>query len=138
MGDLQMNDMDILKMLFEMHHAQFAEKRRIVHGITRMTLTAILVITGWLVLSKDSPPVHFKCLLSVVVALVSLISCVTLYYQNCAYMTIARVVQNLNEVFQLYETGRYLPGKALYPPLATTRRRCGRLSSKPAKHSLKV
>ena len=106
---------EVLRMLFETHHAQLAEKRRKIHSTTERTVAVLVVITGWLVLGKQAPSGVLRCLLVTSVAVMAGTSCVVLYKNARSYSSIAGVIRKLNRAFGLHEQARHLPEGALYP-----------------------
>ena len=110
-----MDDSEIIKMLFEVHHRQMEEKRTIIHNITQRTIGLLGIVTGWLIVSKNHPNESMKLPLVFAVIAISSISCIIQYANNRAYMQIASVIQKLNEKLGVYDVGRFIDNKALYP-----------------------
>ena len=110
-----MGDVEVLKALFQTHHAQLAEKRRKIHAITERTLAVLIVITGWLVLGSTVPPLPLRLLLISAVVIIGVASCATQYKNAISYLAIAKVVCKLNHALGLFDDGKYCAGQALYP-----------------------
>ena len=109
------NDRETLRMLFETHQQQLAEKRAHIHSVTERVVGLLVVICGWLLVTDTRPR---GLLLAVVVFGVLVIcgaACTILYRRNRGYLRVARVVQRVNRCLGLFERGRFLPDEALYP-----------------------
>jgi hypothetical protein len=108
-------DADVILTLFEVHHRQLQEKRQRIHTITYRTVALFLAMTGWLVSSKaPESPLRYG-LLPVAVGVITLMANWIVWQHNATYVRICGVVRRLNEALGLFEKGRYVPNKALYP-----------------------
>ncbi len=109
------NDLEILKLLFVEHHRQLTEKRQKIHATREKTLALLLLIAGWLVLTKDPlvPGIHWVIISAVI--MISAAACMSIYRNNKSYHAIARLVLRINDSLGLYEKGRFISDKSLYP-----------------------
>jgi hypothetical protein len=108
-----MNDkeIDVLKMLFAEHHRQLAEKRQKIHGVAEKTLAVFLIITGWLILTKEPLTPGVRWVIIIVAIVLAGGACRSIYTNNRSYHAIARVVGRINEALGLYEGGEL----SIYP-----------------------
>lgn len=64
----------------------------------------------------QSPPTgRVRLILIAAIAAVSLGACALQFVYHLGYLRTARVIAKLNQVLELYSTGRFLPDAALYP-----------------------
>jgi hypothetical protein len=110
-----MSDPEIVKMLFEVHHGQMEEKRTKIHNITERTIGLLVVVAGWLIVSEHTPGGGMRLSIVLGVIAISVIACIIQYRNNRAYMQIASVIQKLNQRLGVYDIGRFVQDKALYP-----------------------
>lgn len=112
---MEMENVEVLKVLFQTHHAQLMERRRKIHAITERTVAVLIVVAGWLVLSSAVPSLAVRSLLIAAAVLIAVASCRIQYKNALSYKAIAGVICKLNHVLGLFEKGKYCPGEALYP-----------------------
>lgn len=106
---------EILKMLFDEHHRQLSEKRQKIHGIAERTMTLLMVVAGWLMVIDKPLPESLSWIIIVTIAIIAVAACWNIYVNNRAYFLVANVVRKINEVFGLFETGKFTPDEVLYP-----------------------
>jgi hypothetical protein len=110
-----MKDNEIIKLLFEIHHRQIEERRTKIHNITQKTIGILIVVAGWLIISKNPPSGDMKLAVILAVIAISTISCFFQYNNTRAYMQIASVIQKLNQILKVYKVGHFIDNEALYP-----------------------
>jgi len=108
-------DLSVLKMLFEEHHRQLAEKRQKIHSVAEKTLALFLIVAGWLISTKEPTAPGVRWVIIIVAAVVAFGACRSIYINNRSYYSIAAVMRDINQALCLFEPGKYLPDQALYP-----------------------
>lgn len=109
-----MENIEVLKMLFEVHHSQLVERRQRIHGITQRVVSVFLVITGWRLVSQVVLSNFLEWLLIFGIIAITAGACYLQYNHNRTYLEIARVINRLNNAFGFFESGRYIAGQAVY------------------------
>ena len=110
-----MEPQGFLQKVLEIQHGQMKGKRDRVHAVTERTVGLLLVCTGWLMTTDTPPSGYLRWLLIAAIIGIAAISCKLQLNHSKAYLEIADVVRNLSDAFGLFEPGRYIPGRALYP-----------------------
>ena len=101
-----MENIEVLKMLFEIHHHQLEERRQRIHGITQRVVSVFLVITGWMIVYRASIGSFLEWLVIFVIFVITATACYLLYNHNRTYLEIARVISRLNNAFGFFENGK--------------------------------
>src|SRR5215213_4000873 len=109
------NEISILKMLFEEHHRQLAEKRQKIHSVAEKTLAIFLIIAGWLIFTKEPLTPGVRWVIIIVATVLAIGACRSSYINNRLYYAIAGVIRRLNEALGLHKEGEYIPNKSIYP-----------------------
>ena len=108
-------NIDLLKLLFEEHHRQLAQKRQKIHSTSEKTLALFAIMTGWLVLAKDpiTSGVHWVIIGAAIIFAIAASSSV--YTNNQSYYTIARVVCKINKALGIFEKDTFPRNELIYP-----------------------
>ena len=109
-----MENIEVLKMLFEVHHHQLEERRQRIHGITQRVVSVFLVIAGWRLVSQIALSRFLEWLIIFGIVTITAAACYLQYNHNRTYLEIARVISRLNNAFGLFENNRYIAGQAVY------------------------
>jgi hypothetical protein len=109
-----MENIEVMKMLFEIHHHQLEERRHRIHGITQRVVSVLLVITGWQIVSQAVLSSFLEWLVIFGIVAITATTCYVLYNHNRTYLEIARVISRLNNAFGFFESSKYIAGEAVY------------------------
>lgn len=109
------NEFEILKILFQEHHRQYAEKWHNVHVTTQASSASLLAVTGWILLGKEIPNSHLVPYIIGFIITISLIACGSVFSNIHNARRVAEVIEKINIGLGLYEVGKFLPEQTLYP-----------------------
>ena len=108
-------DLEILKLLFVEHQRQLTEKRHKIHATSEKTLALLMLIAGWLVLTKEPLVRGIHWVIIGAVIIIAVAACKSIYRNNKSYYIIARLIRRINDSLGLYEEGRFASDEPLYP-----------------------
>ena len=112
-GDLE--NFETLKILFLEHHRHLSETKQKIQSLTQRVIGFLTLVTGWLILSKQSLPVELGFMLSIIILVIGVSSVVTLVRFNKSYRAESKVIAKINISLGLFVKGKFLDNDSLYP-----------------------
>ena len=110
-----MDNHETLKILFALHHEQYATRWRNITTTTQGTTATFTLLTGWVLLAKNAPSVELLPWITVFILVLAFMSCAYILISIKNVRTIASVIVKINSALGLHESGRFIPDEPLYP-----------------------
>lgn len=109
-----MENLEVLKMLFEQHHQQYSTRWQNVASTARGTIATFTLFTGWILLSKDDPSEKVIPWLVLFISVFGIFSMIYVLVSIKNIRKIASVIEKINYALGFYEIGKYIPNETLY------------------------